>query len=93
MRNAWNRMMTDAEKEAIAKKQEDLQSQIARWEAQIEADRENQAQEQARRSSVSHMANLSEEMLKAHLYDAVERIIVHDRQSIEIVWKFDEIKA
>jgi len=82
-----------AEKEAIAKKQEELQMQIAQCEVQIEAERENLAQEQARLSSVSHMADLSEEMLKVHLYDAVERIVVHDRQSIEIVWKFDEIKS
>ena len=81
-----------SEKETLAKKQEELKEQICRCEEQMEAERKQQSEDQGRHTSVSHMATLTDEMLKAHLYDAVERIIVHDGESIEIVWKFDERK-
>ena len=38
------------------------------------------------------MSGLSDDKLREHLYDAVERILVYDAESIEIVWKFNEIK-
>lgn len=38
------------------------------------------------------MNNLTDTELKTHLYDAVERVIIYDTESIEIVWKFDRIE-
>ena len=38
------------------------------------------------------MTGLSDDKLREHLYDAVERILVHDAESIEIIWKFDDIE-
>ena len=36
------------------------------------------------------METLTEEQLRLHLYDAVERVVIWDENSIEIVWKFDQ---
>lgn len=38
------------------------------------------------------MDNLTDAKLKTCLYDAVERVIIYDTESIEIVWKFDRIE-
>ena len=38
------------------------------------------------------MTGLSDDKLREHLYDAVERVLVYDTATIEIVWKFNESK-
>ena len=35
---------------------------------------------------------MSDAKLREHLYDAVERVLVYDSESIEIIWKFNEVK-
>ena len=35
---------------------------------------------------------MSDDKLREHLYDAVERVLVYDTETIEIVWKFNESK-
>lgn len=39
------------------------------------------------------MTGLSDDKLREHLYDAVERVLVYDTETIEIVWKFNEAKS
>ena len=38
------------------------------------------------------MSGLSDEKLRMHLYDAIEKILIYDAESIEIIWKFDDIE-
>lgn len=38
------------------------------------------------------MTGLPDDKLREHLYDAVERVLVYDAETIEIVWKFNESK-
>ncbi len=38
------------------------------------------------------MTGLPDDKLREHLYDAVERVLVYDTETIEIVWKFNEAK-
>ena len=33
----------------------------------------------------------SKQVPRLHLYDAVDRVLVYDAETIEIVWKFDDI--
>ena len=40
--------------------------------------------------SMGRIAKLTEEQLRNHLYDAVERILVYGPDDIEIVWKFQD---
>ena len=39
---------------------------------------------------MGRMAELTEEQLRDHLYDAIERILVYGPNDIEIVWKFQD---
>lgn len=36
---------------------------------------------------------MDDEALKEIMYDAVDRVLVTDNQTIEIVWKFDDLFA
>ena len=38
------------------------------------------------------MTGLPDDQLREHLYDAIERVLVYDTETIEIVWKFNESK-
>ena len=38
------------------------------------------------------MTGLPDDKLREHLYDAVERVLAYDTETIEIVWKFNEAK-
>ena len=42
--------------------------------------------------AASRMTGLPDDKLREHLYDAVERVLVYDAETIEIVWKFNESK-
>ena len=42
--------------------------------------------------AASRMTGLSDDKLREHLYDAVERVLVYDTETIEVVWKFNESK-
>ena len=46
----------------------------------------------AQQQTVTRMSGLSDDKLREHLYDAVERVVVYDTETIEIVWKFNESK-
>lgn len=42
---------------------------------------------------MEHTSSMDDEALKELMYDAVERINVTDNQSIEIIWKFNDLFA
>ena len=79
-------------KDEFAQRQASLKEEIEECEARYEENSRKSLSATEQLQSVSAMFGLSDEKLKEHLYDAVERIIVYDAESIEIVWKFNDIK-
>ena len=81
-----------ASKDVLTAKQAALKEQLDECEAQYEANHQKSLAATAQQQTVTRMSGLSDDKLREHLYDAVERILVYDAESIEIVWKFNEIK-
>lgn len=79
-------------KDELAKKQAALKEQLDECEAQYEANHQKSLAATEQQQTASRMTGLSDDKLREHLYDAVERILVHDAESIEIIWKFDDIE-
>lgn len=79
-------------KDVLTSKQAALKEQLDECEAQYEANHQKSLAATAQQQTVTRMSGLSDDKLREHLYDAVERILVYDAESIEIVWKFNEIK-
>lgn len=79
-------------KDELTKKQAALKVQLEECEAQFEAIHKMSVEATAQQETVKRMSGLTDDKLREHLYDAVERIIVHDAESIEIVWKFNDIE-
>ena len=77
-------------KDELAKKQAALKEQLDECEAQYEANHQKSLAAAEQQQTASRMTGLSDDKLREHLYDAVERILVHDAESIEIIWKFDD---
>ena len=71
----------------------ELKEQIAETEAEYEELLRNESQAK-KEQELAHRTNaMDDETLKEMMYDAVERINVTDNQSIEIIWKFDDLFA
>lgn len=70
-----------------------LKEQIKECEQQYGASKRELEAAGEKRQSVSGMAELTEQQLRNHLYDAVERIVVYGPNDIEIVWKFQDAIA
>ena len=81
-----------ASKDVLTAKQVALKEQLDECEAQYDANHQKSLAATAQQQTVTRMSGLSDDKLREHLYDAVERILVYDAESIEIVWKFNEIK-
>lgn len=79
-------------KDELAKKQAALKEQLDECEAQYEANHQKSLVASEQQQTANRMTGLSDDKLREHLYDAVERIFVHDAESIEIIWKFDDIE-
>lgn len=79
-------------KDELAKKQAALKEQLDECEAQYEANHQKSLVATEQQQTANRMTGLSDDKLREHLYDAVERILVYDAESIEIVWKFDDIE-
>ena len=79
-------------KDELAKKQAALKEQLDECEAQYEANHQKSLVASEQQQTANRMTGLSDDKLREHLYDAVERILVHDAESIEIIWKFDDIE-
>ena len=58
----------------------------------VEAFRQQGLDAEKRHETASWMTGLPDDKLREHLYDAVERVLVYDTETIEIVWKFNEAK-
>lgn len=81
------------QKEALTTKEAALKEQLRECEARMEEAQKMSEAATEQQHTVSHMTGLSDEQLKAHMYDAIERVLVYDAESIEIVWKFNDIEA
>lgn len=79
-----------AAKETLTKKQADIKEQLAECERQLEQMNAQSATAE-RQEEVNRFCGLSDEQLKEHLYDAVEKVLVYDAKSIEIIWKFHDM--
>ena len=65
--------------------------QLEECKIQCDEHRKEALDSESREAAIGQMTGLTDTKLREHLYDAVERILVYDSESIEIVWKFDEI--
>lgn len=80
------------QKNAVVKHQTMLKAQIEDCETEIQRKHDMALVDEYHREMLRPMNNLTDTELKTHLYDAVERVIIYDTESIEIVWKFDRIE-
>lgn len=72
---------------------EELKEQIAETEVEYEDFLKKESQAKQEQAIVEHTSSMNDEALKELMYDAVERINVTDNQSIEIIWKFNDLFA
>ena len=79
-------------KDALAQKQAALKEQLESCETQLEVFHQQSLDAEDQHEAASRMTGLSDDKLREHLYDAVERVLVYDTETIEIVWKFNESK-
>ena len=79
-------------KDALAQKQAALKEQLETCETQLEVFHQQSLDAEEQHEAASRMTGLSDDKLREHLYDAVERVLVYDTETIEIVWKFNESK-
>lgn len=79
-------------KDELARKQAALKEQLEESEALYEANQQMSDTASEQQEAVGKMTGLSDAKLREHLYDAVERVLVYDSESIEIIWKFNEVK-
>ncbi len=73
------------------KRMEELKAEIAETELAYEEYLQAQNQAQKERAIVEQTSSMDDEALKEIMYDAVDRVLVTDNQTIEIVWKFDDL--
>ena len=79
-------------KDELTRKQAALKEQLEESEALYEANQQMGDAASEQQEAVGKMTGLSDAKLREHLYDAVERVLVYDSESIEIIWKFNEVK-
>lgn len=79
-------------KDELTRKQAALKEQLEESEALYEANQQMSDAASEQQEAVGKMTGLSDAKLREHLYDAVERVLVYDSESIEIIWKFNEVK-
>ncbi|MCD7822681.1 MAG: recombinase family protein [Oscillospiraceae bacterium] len=77
-------------KDDLTVKQSELKQQIADLEEQLKASFQEENIAENQRESASHLSTFTDEELREHLYDAVEKVLVYDGKSVEIVWRFGE---
>lgn len=82
-----------ASRDRLTSQQRMLKEQLEECEKQYEASRQEAEMAVKKQTSVGSMAGLTEQQLRAHLYDAIERILVYGPDDIEIVWKFQDTTA
>ena len=80
-------------KDALTTKQNDLKEQLAECEHQLEQNHLSKLAASERQDMVKGFSGLTDEQLKEHLYDAIEKVLVYDENTIEIIWKFDDVNS
>ncbi len=80
-----------AQKADLSHKQSEIRGQLSEIEQQMASAEILQDDCKKQAKIVDAYVGLSEEELRSHLYDAIEKVIVYDRSNIEIVWKFNEM--
>ena len=78
-------------KDKLTKKQAALKEQLEECEAKCESIHRQQEAVNEQQEVIGQMTGLSDNQLRLHLYDAVDRVLVYDAETIEIVWMFDDI--
>ncbi len=73
------------------KRMAELKDEIAAAEAEYEAFLAAEEQAEKERAIVEQTSSMDDEALKEIMYDAVDQVLVTDSQTIEIVWKFDDL--
>ena len=79
-------------KDSLTQKQAALKERLKTCETQLEVFHQQSLDAEEQHEAASRMTGLSDDKLREHLYDAVERVLVYDTETIEIVWKFNESK-
>lgn len=77
-----------AARDALTARRRALEEEITACQARLERSQEAEKCAAGTRDKMRQLGGLSDGQLKVHLYDAVERVLVYDGESIEIVWKF-----
>ena len=70
-----------------------LKERMEECKKQYEANRQAAGTAAEKQKSVVSMADLTEQQLREHLYDAIERVLVYGPDDIEIIWKFQNTTA
>ena len=78
------------EKENLTRRQVQMQEQLHKCQEALGERQHAFEKVSDKQKSLGGMEELTEEQLRLHLYDAVERVVIWDENSIEIVWKFDQ---
>ena len=79
-------------KDSLTQKQAALKERLETCETQLEVFHQQSLDAEEQHEAASRMTGLPDDQLREHLYDAVERVLVYDTETIEIVWKFNESK-
>lgn len=79
-----------SKRDHLTSRQTELKEQMAECERQREDRRQAMETAEERHQAVGRMTGLSDTQLRERLYDAVERVLVYDAGSIEIIWKFQD---
>lgn len=75
-------------RDRLTLRQDVLRGRIEECERQYEVSKQEMETADEKQRSAGGMAGLTEQRLREHLYDAIERIVVYGPNDIEIVWKF-----
>lgn len=87
--------LTDPEylnqKDKLNEREGSINTQINDCKALIEMAAAEGESRSDRLSLIGRFSEFSDDVLKDHLYDAIEKVIVYDSETIEILWKFNDI--
>ena len=78
-------------KQQLMVKQSVLKEQIDDYKAKLEEIRKRQEISEEKQTLIAQISGISDKVLKSHLYDAIEKVLVFDEETIQIIWKFDDL--
>ena len=78
-------------KEQLSKKYILLQEQLEDCKIRLDENRRKAEQLEEQQAVLRQFSGRSDQKLRAHLYDAIEKVLVFDEETIEIIWKFDDL--